>query len=239
MPQERVSSEAGGQEPQVQAGDVAAATTPKPESEGAAPPVQEQVATQPQPLLEEQIGSFLASKQGQSAIYRLAQSMKDKELNQERLRRQQEEEKRRLDGMDAEEYGLYRRQQEQDEGKIRAGVTDQLGRLLGQMQRVALDQISSKAVREQVEAKANAGAYKSFPEFFAACVKADADHKVQTQVGRREKQLREVITKEVTAEQVGEMAPQLGTGVPVARTSEKHGRELLSEGIGELRKKPS
>ena len=236
MLQEPTSSSSTGEALQEPAANVPAGTTSPPASEGVKPIAREQVIAQPQPLSEEQIARVLASKQAQAAIYRQAQSMKDKELNQERLRRQQEEEKRRLEGMDDEEFGRYQREQSQHQGLVRAGVQSQLAHTLAQLQQVAMAQISNKAVREQVQTQADAGAFQSFPEFFAAVVKAEAEHKAQTQITRRERQLREAITKEVTAEQVGEMAPQLGTGVPVARTSDKHGRDLLSEAIGEIRK---
>lgn len=235
MPEQRPSS-GPVTEPQEPVVNVAAATTTPPASESQVT-TQEQEVTQPSVLSEEQIGELLQSKQARAAMFRQAQSMKDKMFHQERLKHQQEEERQRVEGMDDEEFGQYTRAEGERQQSLQAATTGAMTRVFGQMQQSALAQISNKQVRDEVAAKANRNEYTTFPEFFAACVQAELGHKLKNQMTRKEKELREAITKELQADQVGEMAPQLGQGLPVARMSELHGIDLLSEGFGEALEK--
>jgi len=218
-----------GQKPQEPVVDVAPATTPPPPSEGQKPPEGEQKVTGPPELSEEQIEQLLARKDVQARVYRRAQSMKDKEIAQDRLKRQQAEEKRRIETMDDEEYGSYTRAQTQRQTSLQQGVMQALGGLFPQMQEQGLSVISNKKAREETPAKASE--FKTLPEFLAACAKAEAEHQIGLRMTKAEKELRESLTEEIRAEQADQLYPQLGTGLPTARIEDLHGESAIGAGL--------
>jgi len=237
MPSE-TSSNVGAQVPQEQTPKVGAQpTTSTPASEGQVAPAQEHKVEQPSQVTAEQIAELLQSKEAQAAVYRQAQSMKDKELLQERLRRQQEEERRRIEQMDDEELGHHVRSAEAREKEL-APLRDKLiemGRadVLTRLHQDALAQISDKKLRDGVDKKAAAGEYKTFPEFFQACVQTELGHRLENQLTKKEKELRDAISKELMGEQVGEIAPDLGRGLPTSRTPKLHGDRAIAAGLAE------
>ena len=232
------SSPAGVQDPVKPVVQVAPATTaPPPASEGQeTPPPEEHKVTQPPELTTEQIETLLESKQGQAAIYRAGQSMKDRELAQERLKHQQEEDQRRREQMDDEEYGGYVRAEEKRLSTRQLDVKRALKGLIGQMQEQAVSVISNKKVREAMAAKSSE--YDSFPEFARACAKAETDYQVDLRMTKRERELTESLTEKIRAEQVGQLYPQLGTGLATAPLADLHGTSAIGAGLAaELAKK--
>jgi len=240
----KTASEAQREEPQEPAGGVApatiaqAATTPTPASASTEPGAQEQTVGQQPSLTPEQIGELLQSKQAQATIFRQAQSLKDKMLHQERLKRQQQEEEearqQRESAMDDEEYGRYVREQSRTSGLVEALAKDSLGRVLTNMQTQALSTIGDKALRAEMAKKAST--YPSLPEFMRACVEVELERRSTAQTPKREKELRDLITKEQMGEQASELVPQLGQGLPSAGKSKLHGRERIAAELAEMRK---
>jgi len=233
------TSEAKGQglQEQEQVDVSAQETTQPPTSEGQVPAVQEQKVEQPPELTDQQIEALLSRKDVQARMYQRAQSMKDKELQQERLRREGEAEKQRVASMDDDEYGRYVRQRTNVEQVARKLAIQEMGRQMAEVQTQALAQISDKKLRAEMEAKAST--FTSLPDFFRACVKAEADHQIQRELAKKEPEVREAITKELTASQEDELYPQLGRGLPVGRESDLHGRELITAAYAEERRKRS
>ena len=225
------------------AGDVTAVTTPDAPSEGQ---VQEKTAETPKveppsKMTPEQLKELIASKDGQAMIYRQAQAMKDREAHQERLRQQQEQARSKVAEMDDEEFGRHLRTTQQEQEAVRQQMTPVIGKLLTDAQDQALSQISDEAIRAEVATKANAGEYKTFPEFLAACINAEAqqrtDKQVKREVAKREKELRESIQNELTADQADVAIPQLGRGIPTSRVSDLHGIDAIREGLARRAKK--
>jgi len=220
-------------------GDVAgsSATTPAASSEGA---VQEKSATTPQVepsgLTPEQVKALLSSKEAQALIFRQAQSLKDKEAHAAELRRQQEEERRRIEEMDDEEFGRHLRTQQQEQEAIRQKVTPVLGKLLTDAQQQALAQVSDEATRAALVTKANAGEYKTFPDFLAACIDAEAESRAKKQLPKRERDMRDAIRKEVFADQADIVAPDIGRGIPTSRVQDLHGIDAIRAGLAEMHK---
>lgn len=200
---------------------------------------QEQASPEPPELTEEQIENLLTRKEVQAKIYQQAQSMKDKELYQERFQRQQQEEQERLDSLDDEEYGEHMRQQQEQQKLVQQTQRQVAGqamtRLLTNMQDRALSQISDEDVREQMRAKSRE--FQTFEDFFGACVQAEAGYQAKSQLTEREKELRKAIQKEVQAEYADQLAPELGRGIPVDQRKDLHGQQAIAEGFAEALKK--
>ena len=230
------SSPAGVQDPEKPPAQVAPVTTAPPASTDQGIPPEEQKVTQPPELTAEQIETLLGTKQAQAAIYRAGQSMKDKELLQEQLKRKQEEDQRRREQMDDEEYGGYVRAEEKRLSGQQAGVKRVLKGLIDQMQEQAVSVISNKKVREAMAAKSSQ--YDSFPAFARACAKAETDYQVDLKMTKREKELTVSLTEKIRAEQVGQLYPQLGTGLATAPLADLHGTSAIGAGLAaELAKK--
>ncbi len=232
------SSEAAGQnpeEPQEQpTGDVSPETTPRESSEGQ---VQEQGSQDE--LDDEKLEQLLKDKRVQARIYQQAQSLADRRLHQERLRREQEEEQKKLQRMDDEEYGRYLRRQERLQQMAQPLLTQTLEKVFTDAQEQALSTIEDEEARAEVVTRLQANEFKSLPEFLKAVAQAQSavatKKQIQREAKRLEKELRESIQKELTAEQAEELVPQLGRGVPTRR--EVHGIEAISEGFAERLKK--
>lgn len=230
----KTASEAQREEPQEPAGGVASATTPTPASTSTEPAAQEQTVGQQPSLTPEQVEQLLASADVQSRIYRQAQSMKDKELHQEQLRKEEEERQQRESAMDDEEYGQYVREQNRTSGLVEALARDSLGRVLTNMQTQALSTIGDKALRAEMAKKAST--YPSLPEFMRACVEVELERRSTAQTPKREKELRDLITKEQMGDKETELVPQLGQGLPSAGKSKLHGRDRIAADLAEMRK---
>lgn len=235
MPEkEKTSSKATGQEPQETTAKVADATTTPAPSKGQEAVVQEHKVETPPELTDEQVGTLLARKDVQTRIFREAQSLKDKMFHQEQLRRQQEEEKRRIEQMDDEEYGSYMHAEQKRQSVLQQGVSQVLAPVLEDVRQQTLATVSNKKLREEMATKH----FDTLSDFQRACATAEVDYQVNLRVSKREKELREAITKELQAEQAGQLYPQLGRGEPTARESELHGENAIAAGVAaELAKK--
>ena len=209
--------------------NVASATTGV-QSDTGAGATQEQAATGvEQQLTQEQIDRLLTSnKDVQARVYQAAQSMKDRELYQERLRQQQQQQAAKIAKMDDEQYGQFRRSVEARSADLTNTTAGVMTRLLSEMQDKALGQISNKVVREEMLKKSQE--FQTFPEFMAACIKAEAEYKADQTMTKREKEIRDAVQKEVQAEQADQLYPQLGRGAPRARTSGLHGQSAIAAG---------
>lgn len=231
----QTASEAQVKGPQESAGGVADATTPTPPSASTDLVVQEQTAGQQPSLTPEQLDELLSRDDVQARIYRQAQSMTDKAAHKADLARQEEARKKRETQMDDEEYGRYVRDQTRLNEYTTALGQKSLGAVLENMKREALAQIGDKALRAEMEEKSNQ--YTSMGEFFGALVKAEIGRRDAAKTPKRDKELRDLITKELTGEQAADLVPQLGRGSPTAGTTKLHGRDRIAAGLAELRKK--
>lgn len=230
----QTASEAQVKEPQESAGGVADATTPTPPSASTEPAAQEQTAGQQPSLTPEQLEQLLSSEDVQARIYRQAQSMKDKELLKADLVRQEEAREKRETQMDDEEYGGYVRKQKALNEITAEMAKKSLGSVLTNIKTQALAAIGDKALRAEMDAKADQ--YETLGDFVGACVKMELERLDASKTPKREKELRGLITKELTGEQAKDLVPQLGRGSPTARTTKLHGRKRISAALAEKRK---
>lgn len=231
----QTASETQVKDPQESAGGVAAdATTPTLPSASTDAAAQEQTVGQTPSLTPEQLEQLLSSDDVQARIYRQAQSMTDKRAHQAELVRQEEARKQRETQMDDEEYGRYVRDQTRLNEYTTALGQKSLGVVLTNIKTHALAQIGDKALRAEMAEKADQ--YESLGEFVGACVKVEIERRDAAKTPKREKELRGLITKELTGEQATDLVPQLGRGSPTAGTTKLHGRKRIAAALAEVRK---
>ncbi len=230
----QTASEAQSKDPQESAGSVADATNATPPSASTDPAAQEQTVGQTPSLTPEQLEQLLSSDDVQTRIYQQAQSMKDKELHKADLERQEEARKKRETQMDDEEYGGYVRKQKALNEYTEALARKSLGSVLTNIKTQALAVIGDKGLRAEMDAKADQ--YETLGDFVGACVKVELERLDASKTPKREKALRDLITKELTGEQVTDLVPQLGRGSPTARTTKLHGRARIAADLAEMRK---
>lgn len=230
----KTASETQVKGPQESAGSVADATNATPPSAGTDQVAQEQPVSQTPSLTPEQLEQLLSSDDVQARIYRQAQSMTDKAAHKADLVRQEEARKQRETQMDDEEYGRYVRDQTRLNEYTTALGQKSLGSVLTNIKTQALASIGDKALRAEMDAKADQ--YESLGDFVGACVKAEIERREAAKTPKREKELRDLITKEQMGEQAKDLVPQLGRGSPAARDTKLHGRERIAEALAEVRK---
>lgn len=184
-------------------------------------------------LTKEQVEELLKSKEAQAILYRQAQSMKDKELLQERLKAQQEAEQRKIEEMDDEEYGRHLRTRQQEQQSFQQQVGPVLYQMLTKQKEAALARISDPEARAKIEAANAQGKYQTFEDFLDACIDAESDVRGAKRAAKREKEIREAALKEQQAELSDVTYPQLGRGLPTARANDLHGLDAIKAGLNQ------
>lgn len=225
----------------------------QPKTEKAAPKEKQPEATpeakpafDPAALTPEQVNELLRSnKAAQSAAYRLAQSMKDKELA--RIRQEQEaqrkaaEERRRLEEMDDEDYGRHIREQQRIEELVRQRAIETMVPVLQQVQGSALGALSDAQLRAELEARITSGELNDLGQIVKTIIDSEVSAREQKMTPRLEtklrKEIREALEKERAAEQADDddTPPILGSGLPTG-SRELHGTALIAAGVAEMRR---
>jgi hypothetical protein len=218
----------------------AVTTSTAPASE-TAPAAQEQTP-KPTALPRERIKELLdTDKDVQAEIYRRAQSMKDQELHRERLRAQQEAEQRKLQEMDDEEFGRYQRQRAERDALLQQEMTPRLARVLNDVRDTFLAAIEDEEARADVAKREAAGEFQTAKDFYSAVVDAKAKSLTAKQLAREksrmEKELRESITKELTAEAADVPTPEVGRGLAAPRYQDLHGIDAIKAALAQKAKK--
>lgn len=227
----------------------------QPKTEKAAPKEKQPEATpeakpafDPAALTPEQVNELLRSnKAAQSAAYRLAQSMKDKELA--RIRQEQEaqrkaaEERRRLEEMDDEDYGRHIREQQRMEELVRQRAIETMVPVLQQVQGLALGALSDAQLRAQIHERITSGELNDLGQIVKTIIDSEVSAREQKMTPKLEaklrKEIREALEKERAAEQADDDTPPiLGSGSPTG-ARELHGDALLAAGIADLRRAAS
>jgi hypothetical protein len=189
-------------------------------------------------------------------IRRLVQSEKDKELHRAKREAEQAaeaqeaarklaESQAELEGLDDEELGVRAREAlaaQKKQQELMQTVYQQAQTVIGQTfsaaQQQILESIPDAKVRATVQQRAEAGEFKSLPEFMAASVQAAAEVVAAKMVAKREKEMREANQNDrAAAEAEQASAPILGSGRPI--TDRDRWRKLSpdqqwAEGLAEL-----
>jgi len=196
------------------------------------PPVQEQDVLE---LDETKLEKLLETNPLVKArIYREAQSMKDRELHQERLRREREEEEARIREMSDAEFGSYMREKQSLAAAAQAKALEMaktaVSQALSAVQEEGLSLLGPEA-RKKVEAELPT--YKTFADFVKGLAKAKADSEATKMVASERKQLEKTIRNQLQAEYAKQLAPDIGRGTPASRLDNVHGIDAIAAGIGE------
>lgn len=225
----------------------------QPKTEKAAPKEKQPEATpeakpafDPAALTPEQVNELLRSnKAAQSAAYRLAQSMKDKELarirQEQEAQRKAEEERRKLEEMDDEDYGRHIREQQHLEELVGAQAIERMLPVLHEVQSTALGKLSDAQIRAQIQERITSGEFTSLAQILDAVLDTEVDTRAQKAAAKLEaklrKEIRESIEKERAADDAddGDVPPIIGSGSPTG-ARELHGDALLAAGIADLRR---
>jgi hypothetical protein len=229
----------GSVTPAQSSGQVTTSTAPASET---APAAQEQTVAPPaERMTRERIKELLETdKDLQAEIYRRAQSMKDQELHRERLRAQQEAEQRRIQEMDDEEYGRYLREQADMQSRLQQEMTPRLARVLNDVRDTFLSSIEDEEARAEVTKREANGEFQTAKDFYRAVVEAQAKSLTAKQLAREEarlkKELREAITKELTAEAADVPTPEIGRGLAAPRYQDLHGIDAIKAGLAQRRR---
>lgn len=172
---------------------------------------------------------------------RKLQSAKDRELHQQRMAWQQEqerlrleaEERARLEGMDDEDYGRYVREQQNKMREQQESAQKVRENLIMAVQNETLGQISDKELRAEIEAQINEGQFKSWGELQQAIIsKATAKEVAKTKT-QMEASIREAVQKELAAQLADTPTPTLGTGLPTRPTRNLSADENIALGFAE------
>ena len=160
---------------------------------------------------------------------RRLQSIKDREVQQERLRIYQEaQEQLRLErerqhtaAMDNEDYGAWVREQdqkEQERADDRRKFDQQRQQWIAINNEAALSIVKDAKAREALEQRNNAGEFKTYPDFVAAAHEIQAAVMAERAGDKRAREAREAAEKGATARLAGTAAPDLATGQPTGST---------------------
>lgn len=258
---ERGGDVASAKEPETTTPDPASVATDKqptehqtdkaaqPKTEKAAPKEAQpeaKLAFDPAALTPEQVNELLRSnKAAQSAAYRLAQSMKDKELarlrQEQEAQRQREEERRKLEEMDDEDYGRHIREQQRMEELVRQRAIETMVPVLQQVQGSALGALSDAQLRAELEARITSGELNDLGQIVKTIIDTEVSAREQKLTPKLETKLRQEIREALEKERAAEAAddddtpPILGSGLPTG-ARELHGDALLAAGIADLRR---
>lgn len=211
---------------------------PAPEApEQSRPPTTEEKPALPETpttLSDADMERLLSDKRLQERVYRLAQSMKDKELARERQKQEQEAQARKVQEMDDEEYGRYLREVQAQQGQVQPAVQQRVYEVLSQIHEHTLSAITDEGVREAILAKA--AEYPSYTDFLKAAIDAEADHRtrkaVEREVAKVRKEVYEAARKEAQAELSESVTPEVQVGLP-PRGRELHGLAAISAGFAQ------
>ena len=249
MAQERSGSDGAASKPPTStpapASKDTAAQPAEHQTEKAAPPEAAPPAFSPDAfdtLTPEQVNELLRrNKSAQQAVYRQAQSMKDKELarwqrEQEEARRQ-DEERRKLEEMDDEDYGRLVREQQHTDELVRRRAIETMVPVFQALQGEALGALSDAQIRAQIEQRITSGELGDLNQILKTIIDAEVGAKAEKQLAKLEvklrKEIREALEKEHAAEQADDDAPPvLGSGLPTG-SQELHGESLLAAGYAE------
>ena len=202
-------------------------------------------AFDPDALTPEQVSDLLRTKAAQAAIFRHAQSMKDKEIariqREQEAARKQDEERRKLAEMDDEEYGRHVREQQQIETTVTERAIASMMPVLHNVQATTLGKLSDPQIRAKVEQRIASGDLADLGQILDTVLEAETDARVQKATAKLEeklrKDIREALEKEFAAKAAedDDAPPILGSGLPTG-SRELHGTALLAAGVAEARR---
>jgi Arc/MetJ-type ribon-helix-helix transcriptional regulator len=172
---------------------------------------------------------------------RVEQSERDKIRHQAMLdaqaamKRQQEyeAEQRRLAEMDDEEFGQYTRQAQQEQARV-----FQIRQQVAQEQWATIhNQVLSTIdpdLRDELDQRGQRGEFTNYADFLKAAQEAQLQKRLAAELKKREKEIRDAVQKEYTAEGVeNDPGPVTGSGTPTSRTKHMPNEQLISVGFAE------
>ena len=239
---EEVSREARDFQPQSSATEGAA---PQEQPEAGAPP---EAGSEPAKQEEQKpsidIDTILNRPEVAEQIRRRVQSEADKRLvryqQQLEARRKAEEQRRRMEQMDDEDYGAFVRQQQQMEGYATQRTQQRLAETYGKLTEQVLESVKDEALREQLAKRNEADEFESFDAFLNARDEAVLEAEKQKMASSLEKQIREAVQKELKAQEAEQArAPVLGSGLPTTQLDIKSMTpdQLIAAGLASRQKK--
>lgn len=186
--------------------------------EGAAPEGAS-VPASPQAEPSVDIEKILGQPEVAEQIRRRVQSEADKRLmryqQQLEARRQAEEQRRRMEQMDDEDYGAFVRQQQQMEAYAGQRAQQRLAETYVQLTEQVLSSVEDETLRQRLAERNEANEFESFDAFLKARDEAVLEVEKQKMAGSLEKQIREAVQKELKANEAEHArAPVLGSGLP-------------------------
>jgi len=222
-------------------------------TEGAKPQEQPEAGVSPEAGPEPQkqerepsidIDTILSRPEVAEQIRRRVQSEADKRLvryqQQLEARRKAEEQQRRMEQMDDEDYGAFVREQQQMEGYARQRTQQMLAESYGKLTEQVLASVKDETLREQLAKRNEADEFESFDAFLDARDEAVLEAEKQKMASSLEKQIREAVQKELKAQEAEQArAPVLGSGLPTTQLDIKSMTpdQLIAAGLASRQKK--
>lgn len=159
------------------------------------------------------------------AIEKRYQAIYDRRLDQERRRlevqmqqqQQQAAQAAAVAEMDDEEFGRFMRENQRAQQATQAQIVQTLRGVYSEQTAQVLGIVSDSKARQEVEERNNKGEFKSFGEFLHAAQEAELGARIEKSKAELEKQIRETVQKEMTAQNAASGGVVLGSGMPTLK----------------------